>query len=83
MLCVCFAPKALNHSSLGAAPQDSDKAVKREPCENCTGTQTFKSVRTAELHSAAERKESGQNVRLAHRPQACVPLGRSRAKLKE
>jgi hypothetical protein len=30
-------------------------------------------VRPAELHSASIQAESGQNVRLAHRPQACVP----------
>ena len=37
------------------------------------GTQTFQSVSPAELHSAVQRKKSGQNVRLAHRPVACVP----------
>jgi len=37
------------------------------------GTQTFQSVRPAESDSAASKKVSGQNVRLAHRPQACVP----------
>jgi ketosteroid isomerase-like protein len=39
-----------------------------------SGTQTFQSVCPAELSSAAQRKESGQNVRLAHRPRACVPF---------
>jgi len=33
------------------------------------GTQTFQSVSPAELHSAVWREKSGQNVRLAHRPE--------------
>ena len=37
------------------------------------GTQTSGSVRLAELHSASTQKESGQSVRLAHRPELYAP----------
>jgi hypothetical protein len=37
------------------------------------GNIDFQSVRPAELHSAESLRNSGQNVRWAHRPQAYVP----------
>ena len=38
-----------------------------------TGTQTFQSHAPSGVALRLPSKESGQNVRLAHRPQACVP----------
>src|SRR5439155_27260790 len=45
----------------------------RGPLFGTYGTYTSRSVRPAELNSAFIQAESGQNVRLAHRPQAYVP----------